>query len=120
MNQEGTSQQLCADLNYTYPIGTKLPCPLCFMRINTSLEEHLQLEHGEYDCAFCGKLFDSDSLLSQHMLTIHPTEYTTTEFVNDDLSNNNLTCPICNIVIIEGKSPLNGILPKVFVNLCNF
>lgn len=74
-------------------------CPLCFKAVTGILENHFQLEHREFECAFCGLLFDSKSILNQHMLTVHPTEY---NIKDNQTPDETLTCPICNLVVKEG------------------
>lgn len=74
-------------------------CPLCFKAVTGNLEDHFQLEHREYECAFCGLLFESNLILNQHMLTVHPTEY---NINGNQTPDETLTCPICNVVVKEG------------------
>lgn len=82
------------------------PCPLCFKAITGSLQEHFQREHQEHECGFCGLLFDSDYILNQHMITMHADESKNVPR-SDDIekrsSSDELVCPICMIVVKEGK-----------------
>lgn len=75
-------------------------CPLCLKEITGNLDDHFQLEHREYECAFCGLLFDSNSILNTHLLTAHPTEYNIQDI---QTPGDTLTCPICNLTVKEGK-----------------
>ena len=49
----------------------RLTCPLCFKSLKSSLESHIELEHREYECPYCGLLFDNDYILNQHVSTVH-------------------------------------------------
>lgn len=47
-------------------------CPLCLRSVEgIDLENHFQLEHREYECPFCGLLFDNEFSMSQHLVSVH-------------------------------------------------
>ncbi len=58
-------------LNSQSLLNSSLTCPVCFKLVKTSLESHFEMEHHEYECSFCGLLFDNDYILNQHMSTVH-------------------------------------------------
>ena len=99
-----------------------LTCPLCFKSLRTSLESHIELEHREYECPYCGLLFDNDYILNQHVSTVHTDDLSLKqqncqdsmksesfgkhrtnepESANNDASMDKLVCPICMLVIKE-------------------
>jgi transcription elongation factor Elf1 len=46
-------------------------CPLCGKIVKSSLEKHFEAEHKEFECPFCGLLFDTEFVLNQHLSTVH-------------------------------------------------
>lgn len=47
-------------------------CPLCLKSIGDyDLEAHFQMEHREFECPFCGLLFDSEFSMQQHLTSVH-------------------------------------------------
>ena len=47
-------------------------CPLCMKSIGDyDLEAHFQIEHREYECPFCGFIFDSEFTMQQHLSSAH-------------------------------------------------
>lgn len=47
-------------------------CPLCMKSIGDyDLEAHFQIEHREYECPFCGHIFDSEFTMQQHLSSAH-------------------------------------------------
>lgn len=78
-------------------------CPLCFKSIETTLESHFESDHKEYECPFCGLLFDNDLILNQHLQTVHNEEYTFDIPLGKAEENSPkkdvLICPVCQIEI---------------------
>ena len=46
-------------------------CPLCFKEIESDLEAHFELEHKEYECPFCARIFDTQHTFNTHMESVH-------------------------------------------------
>jgi len=102
------------------------PCPLCFKTVSTSLEAHFEQEHKEYECSCCGLLFDSDYILNQHILTMHPDknptgrnspcDEITTDVIKDIVESEKLTCPVCMAVISEDVQELERHVNAHFTN----
>ena len=46
-------------------------CPLCGKIIKGNLEKHFEAEHKEFECPFCGLLFDTEFVLNQHLSAVH-------------------------------------------------
>lgn len=100
-----------------------ITCPLCLKPIRTNLEEHFQLEHHEYECSFCGLLFDTDYILNQHMTTVHnedmsthKPDQSTKERLNLETEKEELVCPVCMIKIQEGIKALEIHVESHFTN----
>ena len=54
-----------------------IECPLCGKLIQLSLEAHFETVHKEYECIFCGILFDSEAIRASHVDEYHPDETNT-------------------------------------------
>ncbi len=68
-------------------------CPLCGSFIRTKLELHFQSDHREYDCPFCGVLFDEEAILISHINREH-SDGCETQSLD---CNQVFVCPICRI-----------------------
>jgi hypothetical protein len=73
-------------------------CPLCFKIVDSSLENHFALEHKEFDCPFCGSIFDTDEQLNSHVTAAHSdtTDKTETKIIEADEASESLECPVCS------------------------
>lgn len=78
--------------------------------VDGDLESHFQKDHQEYECPFCGLLFDTDTVLNQHVNSIHnddlvpkstsySTVYQTPMSTNLPEGDNEqrFTCPVCQL-----------------------
>ena len=65
-------------------------CPLCGKLIEISLEKHFESDHKEFECAFCGLIYDTENALLEHISTKHEG--------NDEREKSPIviyTCPVC-------------------------
>ena len=46
-------------------------CPLCGKIVKKNLQKHFELEHKEYECPFCGLLYDCEPILKEHIDSVH-------------------------------------------------
>ena len=49
-------------------------CPLCGKIVKKDLQKHFEQEHREYECPFCGLLYDCESTLKDHIDNVHQCE----------------------------------------------
>ena len=99
-------------------------CPLCG-KVVKNLQNHFELEHREYECPFCGLLYDCEMILKDHIDSVHQCDEIANANVqnfdiadfeykpakNDKIAepkkidiieneaNKSFICPICNIHI---------------------
>ncbi len=74
--------------------GEITECPLCGNFIQTSLDMHFQTDHREYECPFCGHLFNDESSLFSHVNRLHNDDRSGLDSIDHQLE---FLCPICKI-----------------------
>ena len=122
-DDDGSNENVSTIKNQNNDFNEITTCPLCYKVVRGQLEAHFMAEHREFECPFCGLLFDNDLVLNQHVNTVHnddsnsvlpikdlATSGTSKEISLDNLETidsqekNKLICPVCNLVINEGLS----------------
>lgn len=48
-----------------------IECPLCGKVVKNNLQKHFEMEHQEYECPYCGLLYDCETILNDHIASVH-------------------------------------------------
>jgi predicted RNA-binding Zn-ribbon protein involved in translation (DUF1610 family) len=73
-------------------------CPLCGKIVKKNLQKHFELEHKEYECPFCGLLYDCEPILKEHIDNVHQCD----EVAN--LPNNNFEVGDLDYKLMKNKN----------------